>query len=133
MTRFVDSNVFVYHLADDPAYGGRARSILKGIQEGEEAVTSTLVISQVCGYIKWKKRADRIPAFLSLLGSMPSMSKAETTFSDFAKARDKIGEKGDWKAWDDYVIAAQMERVGADEVYSNDPDFDSMEGVRRIF
>ena len=133
MTRFVDSNVFVYHLADDPAYGGRARSILKAIQEGEEAVTSSLAISQVCGYMKWKKKADRIPAFLSLLRSMPSMSKADTTFSDFVRAQEKIGDKGDWKAWDDYVIAAQMERWGTKEVYSNDSDFDAIEGVRRIF
>ncbi|MDG7016438.1 MAG: type II toxin-antitoxin system VapC family toxin [Nitrososphaerota archaeon] len=133
MTRFVDSNVFVYHLAGDPAYGERARSILKAVQEGEEAVTSSLVISQVCGYMKWKKKADRIPAFLSLLRSMPSMVKAETTFSDFVRAHEMIGEKGDWGAWDDYVIAAQMERAGAKEVYSNDPDFDGIEGIRRVF
>ncbi len=125
--------MFVYHLSDDPAYGERARSILKGVQQGEEAITSSLAISQVCGYMKWKRKADRIPAFLSLLRSMPSMSKAETTFLDFVRAQEMIGDKGDWRAWDDYVIAAQMERAGAKEVYSNDSDFDSIEGIKRIW
>ena len=125
--------MFVYHLSDDPVYGERARSILKAIQEGEGAMTSSLAISQVCGYMKWKKRADQIPAFLALLRSMPSMSKAETTFSDFVRAREMVGDKGDWKAWDDYVIAAQMERAGAKEIYSNDSDFDAIEGVMRVF
>ncbi|MDG6900531.1 MAG: type II toxin-antitoxin system VapC family toxin [Nitrososphaerota archaeon] len=125
--------MFVYHLSDDPAYGERARSILKAIQDGEAAVTSTLAIAQVCGYMKWKKKADRIPAFLSLLRSMPSMSKVETTFADFVRAREKMGDGGDWRAWDDYVIAAQMERSGTKEVYSNDSDFDAIEGTRRIF
>jgi predicted nucleic acid-binding protein len=129
----VDSNVFVYLLSDDPSYGEKARSILKSIQGGEEAVTSSLVISQVCGYMKWKKTADRIPSFLSLLRSMPSMIKAETTFSDFVRAGEMIRDRGDWRAWDDYVIAAQMERAGTEEVYSNDSDFDAIEGIRRIF
>ena len=132
MTRFADSNVFVYHLAADPAYGERARSILKAVQEGEEAVTSSLVISQVCGYMRWKRKADRIPTFLSLLRSMPSAVRAETTFSDFVRAHEMVGEEGDWGAWDDYVIAAQVERAGEKEIYSNDPDF-AIEGIRRVF
>ena len=125
--------MFVYHLSDDPTYGERASSILDAIQRGEDAMTSSLAISQVCGYMKWKKKADRIPVFLALLRSMPSMSKAETMVSDFVRAQEMIGDEGDWKAWDDYVIAAQMKREGAKEVYSNDSDFDSIEGVTRIF
>ena len=96
----------------------------------EEPDDDTLVIAEWGVLVTG---GDAIPAFLSLLRSMPSMSKAETTFSDFARARDMIGEKGDWKAWDDYVIAAQMERVGADEVYSNDSDLGRIKGVRRAF
>lgn len=131
--RFVDSNVFVYHLSSDPLYGERARSILKTIQEGEESITSSLAISQVCGYMKWRKKADRIPTFIALLRSMPSLAKTETTFADFVRAEEMIGKEDAWGAWDDYVIAAQMERAGAKEVYSNDADFDAIEGIRRIF
>jgi uncharacterized protein len=131
--RLVDSDVFVYHLASDPKYGERARSILKSIQDGEEAITSSLVISQVCGYMRWLKKADQIPKFISLLRSMPSLAKAETTFDDFVRAEGMIDNKEAWRAWDDYVIAAQMRRVGAKEVYSNDSDFDAIEGIERMF
>ncbi len=87
--RFVDSNVFVYHLSSDPAYGERAASILKRVENGEECVTSTLVISQVCGYMKWRKKAEAIPRFIGLLRALPSMTKMETTFADFARAAER--------------------------------------------
>jgi len=39
--RFVDSNVFIYHLAADPAYGRKAKTIIEKIESGEKTVTST--------------------------------------------------------------------------------------------
>jgi predicted nucleic acid-binding protein len=35
--------------------------------------------------------------------------------------------------WDDIVIASQMKRCGIDEIYSNDSDFDSIPGIKRVF
>ena len=130
--RFVDSNVFVYHLSSDPAYGERAASILKRVENGEECVTSTLVISQVCGYMKWRKKAEAIPRFIGLLRALPSMTKMETTFADFARAAELLEGRSP-TSWDDFVIAAQMNRAGVGEIYSNDADFDSISGIRRIF
>lgn len=43
--RFIDSNVFVYHLPADPRYGRRATAILQSVEDGEETVTSTLSIA----------------------------------------------------------------------------------------
>jgi predicted nucleic acid-binding protein len=132
--RFVDSNVFVYHLAKDPRHGKVATAILKRIEEGEEAATSTLVIAQVCGYLKWKRRSDAIPAFLALLRSLPSLVKVETLYDDFLAAERLCEERElPWSLWDDAVIAAQMERLGLSEIYSNDTDFDHIPGVRRVF
>ncbi len=62
--RFIDSNVFVYHMAGDPKYGDIAAQIIERI---EEAATSALAISQVCSYLKWKKRHDIIPIFLGFI------------------------------------------------------------------
>lgn len=132
--RFIDSNVFVYHLASDPDYGEKAGEILERIERGEKAATSTLVISQVCAYLKWKNAAEVIPIFIDLLRSLPSLVKEETTFLDIASAyalqeETKLG----WKRWDDLVIASQMERLKIREIYSNDGDFDLMPGIKRIF
>ncbi len=132
--RFVDSNIFIYHLAGDPDYGKIAGEILERIEREEKAATSTLVISQVCAYLKWKKAVEVIPVFIDLLRSMPSMVKEETTFLDIASAYalQEETEMG-WKRWDDLVIASQMERLNIKEIYSNDRDFDLMPGIKRIF
>lgn len=132
--RFIDSNVFIYHLADDPEYGERASEILQKVESGSEsAVTSTLVIAQVCSYLRWKKYQRVIPGFIAMLRSMPTLSKIETTFQDIIYAT-KLTRKagGSLKKWDDLVIVAQMKRLGINEIYSNDKDFDEL-GVKRLF
>ncbi len=59
--RFNDANVFIYYLASDPKYGKIAREILMRIQnEGETALTSSIVLSQVESYLKWKKKSYAI-------------------------------------------------------------------------
>jgi predicted nucleic acid-binding protein len=132
--RFVDANVFVYHMAQDPRYGEPATGILKRIEDGEGAATSTLAISQVCGYLKWKGRWDAVPSFLAFLRSLPNLLKADTTFIDLVRAQEICTEHDlDWRLWDDLVIVAQMDRLGIDEIYSNDADFDAIPRIRRIF
>lgn len=132
--RFVDSNVFVYHLAADTVYGQRARKLLERIDTGEKSVTSTLIITQVCSYLKWKKRQSAIPLFLSLLKTLTSLQKIETNMLDFEEARDIQSELSlSWSMWDDIVIAAQMKRLNIKEIYSNDNDFDKIPWIKRIF
>lgn len=132
--RFIDSNVFVYHLAADPTYGRRAKAIIEGVEAGEETVISTLVIAQVCGYLKWKKREDVIPLFLSFLKGLTSLRKIETSMLDFEEARSMQSHlKLAWSMWDDIVIATQMKRLDVEEIYSNDGDFDKIPWIKRIF
>ena len=132
--KFVDANVFVYHMAEDPVYGDVATRIVERIEGGEESATSTLVISQVCGYLKWKGRQDVIPNFLGFLRSLPNLVKVETTFTDFIRAQEFRGEHNlDWRLWDDLIITVQMKRIKIHEIYSNDADFDVIPTVKRIF
>lgn len=132
--RFIDANIFVYHMAQDPIYGKMATNILKRIEEGEQVATSTLVISQVCGYLRWKKRSDIISSFLAFLRSLPNLVKVETAFIDFVQAQEySIKHDIDWSLWDDLIITMQMKRLKIDEIYSNDVDFDTVPGVKRIF
>lgn len=131
---FVDSNVFVYYLAADPTYGAVARKIIERIENGEEAYTSTLVIAQVCSYLKWRKRHDVVPLFLSFLKGLTTLQKIETSILDFEEARRLQRQLSlPWEMWDDIVIAAQMQRIGVREIYSNDKDFDRIPWIRRLF
>lgn len=120
-------------MANDPEYGEKASKILERIEDGEEeAATSTLVIVQVCSYLRWKRKSKVIPKFLSLLRSLPNLEKIETTFQDIIQAT-KICEKTGWNLWDDAVIAAQMKRLKISEIYSNDTDFNKIPNIKRIF
>ena len=132
--KFIDANVFVYHMADDPMYGGVATKIIERVEGGEETATSTLVISQVCGYLKWRGRHDVIPDFLGFLRSLPNLVKVETAFTDFVQAQELRAEHDlDWRQWDDLIITVQMKRLKIHEIYSNDADFDNIPEVKRIF
>lgn len=132
--RFIDSNVFVYSLMADPRHGLRAKQILKRVEEGEETAASTLVLSQVCGYLRWKRKSDIIPLFLEFLKGLTSCKKVDTTILDFEDAK-LLQSQGvfSWESWDDLVLASQMKGLGVGEIYSNDRDFDRIPGVRRIF
>jgi predicted nucleic acid-binding protein len=132
--RFVDSNVFVYHLAADPIYGQTAKNLMEKIEAGEKSATSTLVIAQVCSYLKWKKRQNIIPLFLSFLKGLTTLQKIETHILDFEEARSIQSQLNlPWSMWDDTVIAAQMKRLNLKEIYSNDNDFDEIPWIKRIF
>jgi predicted nucleic acid-binding protein len=132
--RFVDSNVFIYHLAADPTFGQKAKSLIEKIEAGEVSATSTLVIAQVCSYLKWKRKQNVIPLFLSLLKGLTSLQKVETHILDFEEARSiQLQFNLPWSMWDDLVIAAQMKRLNLKEIYSNDQDFDEIPWIKRIF
>jgi len=132
--RFIDSNVFIYHVAGDERYGETASKIIERISKGEEVAASTLVLAQVIAYLRWKKRTHVIPRFIDFLRSSPTIHKLETDFADLVSAQKLQEEAGvEWEAWDDLVIAAQMLRTGTTEIYSNDKDFDAIPGIRRVF
>jgi predicted nucleic acid-binding protein len=131
--RVLDSNIFIYHLAKDPRKGKRASEILQAVQDGEEAIIPSIVIVQVCSYLKWKKFSHAIPIFLKLLQSLPTLVKEETIFSDYILAislQSKLNLP--WNIWDDMVIASQMQRLAIHEIYSFDKDFDRITAVKRI-
>ena len=53
---------------------------------------------------------------------------------DFIQAEELLVKSGvGMECWDDLVIAAQMKRLKVPEIYSNDTDFDTIPGVKRIF
>jgi len=132
--RFIDANIFVYHMAKDPKYSKKATTIIKRIENGEETATSTLIIAQVLGYLKWRKRQEIIPKFLNFILSLPNLTKTETTIKDFIQAQE-ISKRHNinWNLWDDLIITAQMQRLNIKEIYTNDTDFDKIPDTRRIF
>lgn len=88
----------------------------------------------MCSYLKWKRKQDVIPSFLSFLKGLTSLQKIETSILDFEEAGSLQKQQTlPWSIWDDIVIAAQMKRINVKEIYSNDKDFDKVSWVKRLF
>jgi len=93
-TRFVDSNVFVYVMMEDPSYSEKALRILTRIEEGKDvAWTSTLVLSQAFSHLKKRKRYQAIDKFYDFLEGSPILV-TETTRDDMTNARVIRQEQG---------------------------------------
>ncbi|MBM1154853.1 type II toxin-antitoxin system VapC family toxin [archaeon] len=130
--RFVDANVFIYFLADDPLYGKPAAAIMQRIEAGEPVAVSTLVLAQVCAYLQ-RRAPQYIPLFLASL-RLPNVIHVSTTYSDFLTALDLLEQLHlSHQLWDDAVLVAQMQRLHIREIYSNDRDFDHFPQVKRLF
>ena len=132
--RFIDSNLFVYVMMQDPSFSERSLQVLTGIEEGRETGwTSTLALSQVFSHLKKRGKHSVIDKFYGYLESAP-INVTETSREDIDRAQSIQKEQSlPWSMWDDLVLAAQMQRLKLSEVYSNDVDFDKIKGLKRIF
>lgn len=133
-SRFVDSNIFIYVMMNDPSYSDKALRILTSFEEGNTSGwTSTLALSQVFSHLKKRKKYQAIDRFYDYLDTTP-IGIAETTREDLINARRAREKQGlPWNMWDDLVLASQMQRLGVSEIYSNDTDFDKMHDLKRFF
>lgn len=133
MTRFVDANVFIYVLTMDPEFYGAAEAILRRVEGGEEAVTSTLVLEEVFVFLKARRAAHRIPRVLEYIRSFTALRIIPYLLEDMAAATALMEELSFRMDLDDALIAATMRRLGLSEIYSNDAHFDIIPGIERSF
>jgi predicted nucleic acid-binding protein len=118
MTRFVDSNVFMYALTAHPVFGVAARRILERIEGGESAVTSTLVLGEVAWVLEAMGRQGDIRPTLEKILSYGSLEVVELSSDDLLMGANNMSVYG--VDFNDGVNLAVMMRLGVSEVYSND-------------
>lgn len=131
--RFVDSNVFIYHIDRNPTFGETARKILLRIEKGEEAVSSTLVIEEVLIHVEQEYSAEKIPIVLQAILSYTNLKIVPYDVEDMLRASEILKSLNFTIDWDDAIIIALMERLGIKEIYSNDHHFDKISSIKRIF
>jgi len=118
MTRFVDTNIFIYALTAHPKFGKTAKNILERIENGEEAVTSTLVLCEVAWVLEAMGRQSSIKPTLEKIMSYPTLKVVDISQDDLLLGATNMNtEKIDFN---DGVNLALMMRTGISEVYSND-------------
>ena len=118
MTRFVDTNVFIYTLTAHPRFGKTAKNILARIEEGEAAITSTLVLCEVAWVLEAMGRQGDVKPTLEKIMSYQTLDVIDFTGDDLLMgSNNKSVEQVDFN---DGVNLALMMRLGVSEVYSND-------------
>jgi len=133
LTRFIDSNVFIYHIDRNPVFGETSKKILQRVERGEEAVTSTLVLEEILIHIEQEYSAQDIPTVLHSILSYVNLRIIPYSVEDMTRAIEILKDSNFTPDWDDTIIATIMERLGVREVYSNDHHFDKISSLKRIF
>ena len=118
MKRFVDSNVFINALTAHPNFGKTAKNILERLEQGETAVTSTLVLCEVAWVLEAMGKQGDIKPTLEKILSYKTLEVADFNEDDLLTgASNMAAENVDFN---DGVNLALMMRLGISEVYSND-------------
>ncbi|OGM11244.1 hypothetical protein A2V80_03380 [Candidatus Woesebacteria bacterium RBG_16_39_8b] len=125
MAKFVDANIILRYLLDDP----EADSVERIFKKQKEIIVADIVIAEVIWtfttFYKWRK--DRfIPKIKSFLS--PDFIKADKKILNVAL---DIFEKYKIDYIDAYLISL-MEKKKVQSIYSFDRDFDKVQSVRRI-
>lgn len=128
---FVDSNIFLYVVQAHPQFGKVSKDILKRIDKGEKAVTSLVNLAEICWWLEKHGKGDQIEDELKLITSILNLEIASLTPEDFLLAGKLIKEHG--IDFNDCIILSVMRRLEIKGIYSNDPDFDKVESVKREF
>ena len=118
MTRFVDTNVFIYALTAHPRFGNIAKDILERIEGGEATMTSTLVLCEISWVLEaMGKQGDIKPTFEKIL-SYENLEVVDFSGDDLLIGANNMVAQG--VDFNDGVNLALMMRRGVSEVYSND-------------
>lgn len=118
MTRFVDTNIFIYTLTAHPHFGKTAKNILERIENGEAAITSTLVLCEVAWVLEAMGRQGDIKPTLEKIMSYPTLKVIDFSGDDLLIAANNMSTEN--VDFNDGVNLALMMRLGISEVYSND-------------
>jgi len=118
VTRFVDTNIFIYTLTAHPHFGKTAKNILERIENGEAAITSTLVLCEVAWVLEAMGRQGDIRPTLEKIMSYPTLKVIDFSGDDLLIAANNMSTEN--VDFNDGVNLALMMRLGISEVYSND-------------
>ncbi|MDP2900655.1 MAG: type II toxin-antitoxin system VapC family toxin [Candidatus Bathyarchaeota archaeon] len=116
--RFIDSNIFIYVVTNHPRFGATATRILKRVEEGEEATISTLTLCEVAWVFEAMGRQGDIKPTLEKILSYSTLRIEPFDSDDLIVGANLMAT--DRLDFNDAVNVALMERLGIDEVYTND-------------
>jgi predicted nucleic acid-binding protein len=130
--RFVDANIFIYAFTGHSLFGKTAKTILERIENGEDAVTSTLVLCEVSWVLEAMGRQGSIMPTLEKLMSYKNLKVISFNGDDLLVGANNMSTEN--LDFNDGVNLALMMRLGINEVYSNDQKhFSRVDFLKLIF
>jgi predicted nucleic acid-binding protein len=134
---YLDVNIFVYWLGNHPKYGQTAREWIKKIETSPrgEYVTSALTLYEtlvIMGGLTGKNLKDKnfVQQVINPITSIKGLTIESLKSEDFKKSIDLMNEyKLDYE---DSLHLAVAIRTGAQEIISNDKDFDATQIKRTM-
>lgn len=118
MTRFIDTNVFVYALTAHPVFGKTAKNILERVEKGEPTVTSMLVLCEIAWVLEAMGQQGSIKPTLEKIMSYRTLDVIDFDKDDLLIGANNMSAEN--LDFNDGVNLALMMRTGVSEVYSND-------------
>lgn len=128
---FVDTNVFLYVIQAHPQFGEISKGILERIDRGEKATTSLINLAEICWWLERHEKRGQMENELKLITSILNLEITQLVLEDFLLA-SKFAKRYEID-FNDCLMIATMERLGIKGIYSNDPDFDKVEWLKRRF
>ena len=118
MTSFIDTNIFIYASTAHPEIGSAARTILERVHSGEQAVTSTLVLSEVAWVLEAKGVQSQIKPTLERITSINNLDIVQYSLDDMLVAPTYMTSYG--IDYNDAVNVSVMTRLNIRTCYTND-------------
>lgn len=118
MKRFVDTNIFIYSATNHPQFGETAKRILERVEQGEKAVTSTLVLCEVAWVLEAMGKQGDIKPTLEKILSYKSLEVVGFDQDELLVGANNMRLYG--IDFNDGINVAIMIRIGIYEAYSND-------------
>jgi predicted nucleic acid-binding protein len=121
--KYVDVNVFVYWLGDDPVFGEAATSIVERIEKGERAATSSLTpwLTHIA-LVNARARNYSEEKLTGKFRELPFLRIKPLTIRDYEAA--VIAMRRYRLDLEDSLHFTVAERLQIKEIYTNDKDFE---------
>lgn len=129
----VDANVLIAARLERDDDHDRGRAIAEAIDQGNlpEAVVLTDVLEEVLNYLGGKSRHDVAVETLDALVESGGFDIVFTPKRDFEAGRSMFRTYEELSLTD-AIIAASMQRLDIEYLYSFDGGFDAVEGITRL-
>jgi len=116
--RFVDTNIFIYSATSHPQFGETARRILERIEQGEKAITSTLVLCEVAWVLEAMGKQGDIKPTLEKILSYENLEVVGFDQDELIDGANNMSLYG--IDFNDGINIAVIAKTGVFEAYSND-------------